>query len=165
MPAWTLLALYPAAHLVAHAALSRLRRGRMSNQMIALAALGLSLAALGAADIGAQLRGGRVDPARTVYLLVCAGCAGYSYSHFFNMSETSRRIKLLRMLSGIGREDAAKADYDLDDILQVRLARLEAMGQIRREGDRYVLTGRTLYRAYAVLEGLKKVLALDAPRR
>lgn len=165
MPAWALLALYPAAHLAGHAALSRLLRGRISNQMIALAALCLSLAALGGGDVAAQVRGGGLDPARTAYLLLCAGCAGYSYSHFFNMSETSRRIKLLRMLSGIGREEAAKADYDLDDILKVRLGRLEAMGQIRRAGDRYVLSGRTLYRAYAVLEGLKKVLALDAPRR
>ncbi len=164
MPAWLLLVLYPPAHLVIHAAVSRLRRGRMSNQMIALAALAVSLAALAGADLAAQARAGAVDPARTAYLAICAGCAGYSYSHFFNMSETSRRIKLLRMLSGIGREPAAKADYDLDDILKVRLGRLEAMGQIRREGDRYVLAGRTLYRAYAVLEGLKKVLALDAPR-
>lgn len=163
MDAWTLLAAFPPALLLIHAVLARLLRGRLSNQMAALAAGGAAVPLVVAADALAQRAAGAADLTRTLYIALCGGCAAYSYFHFFNMTETSRRIKLLRMTSGIGRE-SPPADYDLDDILTVRLGRLAGMKQIRREGDRYVLAGRALYAAYAALEQLKRLLALpDTP--
>lgn len=154
-------ALFALFLLTAHGLLARILRERFSNQMTALIAIGASCLACFGADLVFLSRS---DIGRFVHASLCELCAGYSYFHFFNMSETSRRIKLMRMMTGIGRESAAKADYDLDDILKVRLARLAAMKQIRLEGNRYVLAGRTLYRACTILDGLKKVLALDAPR-
>ncbi len=161
MEAWQLLAGFPPALLGVHATFSRFFRPRLSNQMITLAAIGASLALALAGELASQRRSGALDGARAAYVLLSAGCAGYCYFHFFNMTETSRRIKLLRMMSGIGREEAAKTVYDLDDILKVRLARLTAMKQIRLEKGRYLLAGRTLYVGYAVLERLKRILALE----
>jgi hypothetical protein len=66
------------------------------------------------------------------YFGLIYACIGYSYFHFFNMSETSRRLRMMLDISnGTARE------LNVDEMVERRLARLCGMGELRRCGERY----------------------------
>ena len=67
-------------------------------------------------------------PWPVLYLFIVYGCAGYCYFHFFNMSETSRRLRLLQGGSG---------GYSVQTMVDRRLCRLVETGELRIEGGRY----------------------------
>lgn len=96
-----------------------------------------------------------------LYILLIFNSFAYIYFHFFNMSETSRRIKIL---IGIRKgkiksiRDIRKY-YDYDNSLSIRLKRLEKMSQIRSlDNDSYILKGRLLYTASYVVFFLRILL-------
>src|SRR3989338_5221655 len=69
---------------------------------------------------------------------------GYAYFHFFNMSETSRRIRLLIMIrQGRTTDQEIAGDYSPEEMIHFRLRRLEEMRQIIKGDDgRYRVSGR-----------------------
>ncbi len=69
---------------------------------------------------------------------------GYAYFHFFNMSETSRRVRLLVTIrKGCTTHQEIAADYSSAEMIHLRLRRLEEMRQIIKGGDgRYRVSGR-----------------------
>lgn len=90
-----------------------------------------------------------------IYLL-----AGYVYFHFFNMSETARRVRLLIESSKTGslNKTDLKNLYPHQDIVSVRIERLSALGELRRSGDRYVLGNRVLLLPAKLIFTLRRLL-------
>jgi hypothetical protein len=82
-----------------------------------------------------------------VYGVVVYTLIGYIYFHFFNMTETARRIRIMTELHRRGPMKTAEIvrAYDDGDITDVRIERLLSMGQIEESGGRYLLKGRFLY--------------------
>ena len=86
----------------------------------------------------------------------------YSYFHIFNMGETARRVRMLSELMERGSLSALelKSLYDAAAMLDRRMERLVALGQVRLEGGRVVLKSRMLYRAASVMDWWGRVLGL-----
>jgi hypothetical protein len=81
------------------------------------------------------------------YILLTYNGFAYSYCHIFNMSETSRRIRVLYELSLAGRlryEELAHR-YGDKNIFDARIERLVTMRQIEESNRRFVLKSRLLY--------------------
>lgn len=82
-----------------------------------------------------------------LYSFIVLNSLSYSYFHFFNMSETARRIRLLTELKqrkSISPESIAEG-YKGDAMISKRLDRLVSLGQIRLDDGKYHLSGRTLW--------------------
>lgn len=96
-------------------------------------------------------------------LLVHSACA-YVYFHFFNMSETARRIRLIIELYRRGGLTAGEIEalYRTSDVIHLRLERLVQLGQLEYDGGSYQLKGRMLYFAARVVAAWRKVLALES---
>lgn len=82
-----------------------------------------------------------------LYAFLVYSFIGYIYFHFFNMTETARRIRIMTELATRGpmKADEIVDAYDDSDITDVRIERLLSMGQIREVEGRYRLGGRFLY--------------------
>jgi len=80
---------------------------------------------------------------------------------WFNLGETARRIRLLRELARAPRQtmtaDEVVRAYSADMIVNARLERLVGSGQLRKDGERYTLSGRVFLRQAQAL-GLLKAL-------
>lgn len=82
-----------------------------------------------------------------LYSFIVLNSLSYSYFHFFNMSETARRIRLLTELKqrkSISSESIFDG-YKGDAMISKRLDRLVSLGQIRLDNGKYHLSGRTLW--------------------
>lgn len=82
----------------------------------------------------------------SVYMLLTFNGFTYSYFHLFNMSETARRIRILRVVS---EQQCTVADvgqlYNSRDMIMQRLERLIDLGQIEPNGSAgYRLRSRTM---------------------
>jgi hypothetical protein len=96
----------------------------------------------------------------TVYMLVFAflvfNGVAYAYFHFFNMSETARRIRMLLQIrhagdAGLRVQDLERA-YSPRDMIDARLDRLVKMRQLALGPDgRYRVAGRLLLRAGRIM--------------
>lgn len=99
---------------------------------VLLAALMFWLASNGSSGLTSNL--GPVIYSLGIYLLF-----SYAYFHFFNMSETARRIRIL--LESSRSPVLIKSDLDRtytgEGMVKIRLERLVALGELKREGDRY----------------------------
>jgi hypothetical protein len=82
------------------------------------------------------------------------------YFHLYNMSETARRIRILVELKKgtFGREK----NYTPTHLLQVRMQRLVAMGNVDRVGERYVAKASVLLMVALLLKQYEKLIF---PRR
>ena len=61
---------------------------------------------------------------------------GYTYFHVFNLSETARRLRMMIAIQeGCPNLQAMQEGYSSKDMVQVRLARLQSMGQIEKGPD------------------------------
>jgi hypothetical protein len=98
---------------------------------------------------------GRGAP-ETAYMLVFAflvfNGVAYAYFHFFNMSETARRIRMLLQIRQAGADGLRAQDlehaYSPRDMIEARLDRLVKMRQLAMGPDgRYRVAGRLLLRA------------------
>ena len=81
----------------------------------------------------------------------------YIVFHFFNLSQTGRRIKLLMNALNDNRETPQRNDDRVYES-QARLRRLLAMGQIISVDDRYKIKSRTFLRIGHLLMFFKKYL-------
>ena len=157
-PLWAVLAalLAMAANAAGQIAAYRLLRteGKLFKSQIAGTLIGcLVLALILSAMPGA---GPSADVAIADALLYAAFC--YVYFHWNNMGETARRIRMLRELAaapeGLSFEEMV-ARYSAQEILERRLERLTAAGQITESDGRLVLTSHSVLLS-ARLVGLAK---------
>ena len=88
-----------------------------------------------------------------LYCTIVYGCFSYAYVHLFYMGETARRLHILYELKlhGAMTQEQLTQRYSAQMMLEVRLHRLVAMGQLKREGNRYVLQKRLLCWASGIL--------------
>lgn len=102
--------------------------------------------------------------ASALYAALAYALLAYSYFHLFNMGETARRVRILIELREHGNisVEELKAFYDAGAILDRRLERLVALGQVRLEGGSVVLDSRRLYRAAAVMDWWGRILGLPS---
>ncbi len=94
-----------------------------------------------------------LDPNRTLkiylicmlYFLVGYFAMAYSYFNLFNISETGRRLKILyELLQEDLTESKLTQIYGRDEIVQIRLDRLCAMGQLEKGTDGYRIKSKFL---------------------
>ena len=144
------------ANMAAQIAAYRLLRsaGRLFKSQLAGALVGAVVLAvlLGRGAAGRF----SADIATADALLYASFC--YVYFHWNNMGETARRIRMLRELAGAPGGlsfDELVRRYSAREILERRLERLAAAGQIRETDGRLVLTSRTVLLS-ARLVGLAK---------
>lgn len=92
-------------------------------------------------------------------VLVIAGLS-FSYFQLFAMTETARRIRILRelFLRGSMTLKEFQSEYGPSGILSVRLERMVTLGQLGRSGVRYQLKGRLLLWVGNVMSFWSRVL-------
>jgi hypothetical protein len=102
-------------------------------------------------------------PVASTYVAAVYACIAYSYFHLFNMSETARRIRILRELHAAGSLTAEEISrvYSGASVLEARFERLLATGQLEARADRFVRAGWLLYVAACLVRGWRLVLALE----
>jgi hypothetical protein len=155
----------PAWILLSHVVLARLFP-RLVPQVVAIGA-GL-MGALPTGFLVATLAGLPPSalprlPVVAAYVVLVYGCVAYAYFHLFNMSETARRIRILRELHAAGSLTAAEisALYTGTAVLDARFDRLVATGQLETRGGRFVRAGRLLYLAAGLVRAWRLVLGLE----
>ena len=98
-----------------------------------------------------------------VYAFLVYNSLGYSYFHFFNMSETARRIKILIEIkkNNFLDIDTLTKDYESSFMVKTRIQRLIELNQIKLINEKYFLKGKILLFAAIIIMFLKKVLNLE----
>ena len=102
-------------------------------------------------------------PSSLIYAFLVYNSLAYSYFHFFNMSETARRIKILleiKQKDFIVYNDLT-TDYKPDFIVKTRLKRLAELGQIKQNADSYTISGKVLLLAALFIGFCRKILGFD----
>jgi hypothetical protein len=81
-----------------------------------------------------------------LYSLILFNSYSYSYFHFFNLSETGRRIKILQLIEeNNGCTNGPGCNYSPEEMVELRLKRLTQMSQIQANcKEQYVVVGKTL---------------------
>ncbi len=148
----------PFGLVVLHAILQRLVR-RGPPQRVAMLACALGLVPVAVVLYATGLR----DAGTIVYVSLVYACVAYSYFHLFNMSETARRIRLIREIDRHGglREEQIRRAYSEDEVIDTRHARMAAMGHLVERDGRYFAGSRALLFAARVLDGWRTVLGYD----
>jgi len=99
-----------------------------------------------------------------IYSFLMFNSMAYCYFHFFNMSETARRIKLLVGIR-TGRVKTKKdigIFYNTKGILDNRLKRLEQLSQIYRDASgAYFVKKRLLFNVSLLVNMWRKLLGFD----
>mgnify|MGYP001766924597 CR=1 FL=1 len=146
--------------------LTRLSRGG-SPQGTCVRAAALALLPVGFA---ALWLGGPASSAERAWAAVYCGlayvCIAYSYFHLFNMSETARRIRLLReiLIQGpLGMEQLLSL-YRGEEVMSRRIERLLETSQLIEQNGRYRVRGRLLLRAARVVFAWRRLLGFGRPR-
>jgi uncharacterized membrane protein len=154
--------------LVSHVGLARVF-SRRAPQVVAIGA-GLVGALPTALLVGTLTLPAPFDLVRmaitVTYVVVVYACVAYSYFHLFNMSETARRIRILRELHAAGSltEEEILRLYSGPSVLEARFDRLLAIGQLEARADRFVGVGRFLSLAASLVRAWRLVLGLDRPQ-
>jgi hypothetical protein len=92
------------------------------------------------------------DALESLHVAVVSLLFGYTYFHWFNMSETARRIRILVRYVALGIGPDGGEEYSSEVIFQNRLRRLTETGTIQKVGDRYsVNRGPLLYATRVIL--------------
>ncbi len=99
----------------------------------------------------------------SVYALVVYTAFAYTYFHFFNMSETARRIRIMYEIYMTGSLPAQRvtALYGTGDMIDRRLKRLVAMKQLKYNDGKYSIDGRILYIAAIMVTMWRRVLGFN----
>ena len=91
--------------------------------------------------------------------LVYGGLA-FSYFQFFAMTETARRIHILRTLYEDGSLSLAAlaSRYGAESMLAVRLARMLELGDLKKEGEYYRIQKKLILYVGKIMAGWAKLL-------
>ena len=147
-----------------HLFLARLRRSA-SRPLVAVEAIAASAVPMAIASWHLALRffppGEGVQA--VIYTIVVYGCLANAYFHFFNMSESARRIRILYEVYKAGSLSPAAFEslYKTTGIISIRLRRLLELKQLRQEGGQYMVGGRTLLMAARVVIMWRRMLGLE----
>ncbi|MBF0441915.1 MAG: hypothetical protein HQK54_08435 [Oligoflexales bacterium] len=136
--------------------MSHFLKKRLSNQVITIYSTMFAVILL----IAGSILFFRFDVYSVIYLAVVSLSIGYVYFHFFNMSETARRIKILTGIYSnvFSSRNDVEAYYKNDDVLETRMLRLCSMGQLDIKDGRYHLKGNLLFFAAKIIEFARKML-------
>lgn len=164
---WTLLVLAWSSLpwlLLVHAIAARAMPGP-SGQKAALVAILLgNLPYVGAAIWFLQPMQFSLLAQLLVFLLVVYQGFGYAYFHFYNMSETARRIRLLVLIyqGRLSSTEDASESYKPQEMVANRLVRLVELGQlVQDESGRYHIQGGLLLFAARLIAAYRRLLGLD----
>jgi len=97
-----------------------------------------------------------------MYSLIVYFALAYSYFHIFNMSETSRRVRIVYEIytaKQISPSEIASM-YNTNHMVSVRLERLLSTKQIKQSGDGYVLDRKLLYYAARIVSWWGRMLCV-----
>ncbi len=159
-----LLALPPLCVFAVQAVLNRLFSGKNPQALAVISMLGggpLFFALLSRMELGIER-----NAAWHAYMPLFYAFGAYTYFHVFNMSETSRRIRLLFAAASrrMGEDSAPENVYDERLMIRARLDRLKALRQIREENGRVFSRGALLPAAAVALRGLSRLFGRPWPR-
>lgn len=161
-----LLATTPLWIMTVQACLTRAGFKNVSGQAAAMLASAATAPLVGAALWAVHLSAlkGQGLWTSVLYAGLTYALLAYSYFHLFNMGETARRVRILVELREHGNIslDELKSFYDARAILDRRLERLAALGQVRYEGETVVLDSKRLYRAAALMDWWGRILSLPS---
>ncbi len=102
-------------------------------------------------------------PDSLIYGFIVYNSLGYSYFHFFNMSETARRVRILievRLRKSVSFEDITE-NYNCDLMISNRLKRLVGLGQIKLHNNKYFVCGRLLLAGAVLMYSARKILGFE----
>ncbi len=103
-----------------------------------------------------------------VFVFLVVNSFLYAYFHFFNMSETARRIRILLQLrlKGVLQPEEMREDYSPVSMVKVRLNRLVETGQIiKRSDDQYYIANFFLLRVALFIAAWRSLLGFKQRRR
>jgi len=95
-----------------------------------------------------------------IYCFIVYSAFGYSYFHFFNMSETARRIRIMHEINhaSILTEEEIINKYQISNIVNNRFQRLIELKQIRLLDGSYSINKKYLYYAAIILNYWRRLL-------
>jgi len=163
-----LLLLQPVVTLVLHMMIVRI------SKLISKFTLPSLLSGVAAAFLGIVLTGGAVllfcdilswslvgIVSSLIYFLLVSLSLAFCYFIFFTMSETARRIHILKYLKNHGGEvlkTEILGKYSTDEMLRSRLARMVELGQLSLDRGSYFLNRRDFFLAAMFVESWRKLL-------
>jgi len=103
------------------------------------------------------------DLSSLIYAFIIYNSLAYSYFHFFNLSETARRIKILLEIKHkkhIVIEELTK-HYKPDFMVKTRLKRLIDLKQIKKQDNKYILIGKSMLVAAILVHMWRKLLSFE----
>lgn len=102
-----------------------------------------------------------------IYALMVYSCIAYSYFHVFNMSETARRIRIFYEIYKAGALPADRiiSMYSSAEIVEIRLQRLLATGQLALQNGSYVMKGSFLYYVAVVVFAFRSLLGFESKKQ
>ena len=154
------LILSPAITFVIHALICRLPLSRGISR-ISIAAMCSVVTAIVVASV--VTFAGLDDSVSTLegfcFSLLVTLALAHVYFHFFNMSETARRIKILLQIRS-GQDPLAQNEqsYTAKDLVSVRLERLRELGQVTITDGRYQPKKTILYAVAVMMKGYEKLI-------
>jgi hypothetical protein len=150
-------ALSPFFVVAIQAVLFRVKLGKSPQSVTILAML---LGYLPALLVASLLFGSQWGFTSALYAFLLYSFVAYTYFHVFNMSETSRRIRMLQAIDrrGVDTVEKLHAIYNDDEMTRVRLDRLVALGQIELKDGVYFARGKMFSRTGKLLYGVSLVL-------
>lgn len=145
---------------IIHAILTRvLRPVRLAPQVIGLGSLLAANAALAGAGIGF---GWAQGPWGLIYVLLVYNSAALCYLLVLNVSETSLHVHIIMELLLAGKLAAAELSkrYNAKHMIDARIDRMIALGQLTERNGRYVLRSRSLVVVGGIINMLRRLLSL-----
>ena len=105
-----------------------------------------------------------VEPAAFLFNLISVFCLAYIYFHFFNMSTTARRIKILTGLQQgqFTKREQIETYYAGQSSLKTRIDRLIHLGELKQINGRYVVSRGILHNAGKLIYLCQRLLAIGA---
>lgn len=146
--------------LLIHALLARVWRCR-SGQVVALVSVAAGYLPMLLVTSLCMLRADG-EAVAWIYLFLAYSSLGYTYFHFYNTSETARRIRLLHEIDrgdGLTAEEIFRL-YRTEDIVGLRLRRLVHLGQLDCVNGVYKIKSNILYAAACIMEKWQALLGL-----
>jgi len=142
-----------------------LRRSRNAGGRAAAEARGFVAGLLALTALSALGWGGAAGAVVALGVVVANGLIyvglAYGFFHFVNLAVTARRVRLVRELrshpDGLTLQQLLER-YSAADMIELRLGRLLATGQIAERAGRYHLQGRSITTISRIMIGLKLLL-------
>ncbi len=159
-----------AMHLIAHILQCRLvlRRHAHVSPQFSLVKLTISMNVpllLGSLIAIQNSAGATLDFSMLLfYAFLTFNALAYAYFHFFNMSETARRIRMVLELKerGVMAHQELSGLYSSRGMIESRLERLTQMGQIMKNDDgQYVLRGRLVLNIAKLIRWYRRFLGVE----